>query len=172
MTVAPTITSERLTLRPFRLSDFSDYAAFLASDRARHMGGPHGQEKAWSWFCNDIAHWPLFGFGGLIIEDSVGRRLGQVAVTKGLEFPDAQLGWFLFDGHEGKGFAGEAALALRRWIYANTGLKSLVSYIDRANRASIALAERMGAELDETAATPKGAPCFVFRHPSAQEVLV
>lgn len=172
MTVAPTITTERLTLRPFRLSDFTEYAAFLASDRAVHMGGPHTQKTAWSWFCNDIAHWPLFGFGGLMIEDSIGRKLGQVSVTKGMDFPEAELGWFLFDGFEGKGFAGEAALALRKWIYAHNKLESLVSYVGRTNRASIALAERMGAELDETAPTPNGDPCFVFRHPSAYEVLI
>ena len=45
--IAPTLHTERLVLRPAVMADFDAYAAFLATDRARYMGGPHGRAKAW-----------------------------------------------------------------------------------------------------------------------------
>lgn len=162
----PTIRTPRLTLRPPRMDDFEPYANFLASDRARSMDGPHPRETAWSWFTNDIAHWHLFGYGGLIIEIG-GAPAGQVAITVGLDFPEPELGWFLFEGYDGKGYATEAALALREHAYAALGLETLVSHCDRDNAHSIAVAERLGCTLDKDATGPDAAATLVYRHPSA-----
>lgn len=151
------------------MRDFAAYAAFAASPRAVYMGGPHNQAKAWDWFCNDTAHWALMGFGGLMIERD-GAAIGQVAVTQGVHFPEPELGWFLFEGHEGHGYALEAAFALREWVYANTDLDTLVSCVDPRNAASIALATRLGAVIDPTAKRPQGETpdkTVVFRHPTA-----
>jgi RimJ/RimL family protein N-acetyltransferase len=41
-----------------------------------------------------------------------------------------------------------------------------VSYIDRNNSRSIALAERLGAVPDPDAATPDNSDDLVYRHPS------
>ncbi|WP_417248443.1 GNAT family N-acetyltransferase [Celeribacter sp.] len=172
MTQAPTITTPRLTLRAPRLEDFETYADFCASARSVYMDGPHDREKAWAWFCNDTAHWALFGYGGLMIEVD-GALAGQVAVTKGIGFPETELGWFLFDGFEGQGYAAEAAFALRDWVYENTDLDTLVSYVSPQNTASAALAERLGATRDVDAARPAGETaddCIVFRHPSPAEL--
>ena len=49
----PTLHTARLRLRPQRLDDFGVYAAFLASPRARGMGGPFGEVAAWGQFCHD-----------------------------------------------------------------------------------------------------------------------
>jgi len=60
-------------------------------------------------------------------------------------------------GHEGRGYATEAALALRDWAF------SLVSYIAPGNAASVAVAERLGARLDPAA--PRTVPAdLVYRH--------
>ncbi|MFV0358197.1 GNAT family N-acetyltransferase [Tropicimonas sp.] len=161
----PTIHTPRLVLRPPRLDDFEPYAAFLASDRARGMSGPHNRATAWSWFTNDIAHWQLFGFGGLIIEHD-GAPAGQVSITRGLDFPEPELGWFLFEGQEGKGLATEAALAMRDHAYTELGLETLVSYCAPDNLQSIALAERLGCRPDPDAPRPEGATYRVYRHPA------
>lgn len=132
------------------------------------MDGPHDRDKAWTWFCNDTAHWALFGYGGLMIETDDGQLAGQVAITKGIAFPEPELGWFLFDGFEGRGIATRAATALRDWTFANADLPALVSYIAPQNAASIALAERLGATLDPNAPRPGDETpddCLVYRHP-------
>ncbi len=164
---APVLTTARLVLRPPVMADFAVYAAFLATDRAKYMGGPHGPATAWDWFCNDTAQWVLLDLGGLAVtvED---RAIGQVAVCHGPQFPEPELGWFLFESaDEGRGYAFEAASAMQNWALGPRGLESLVSYIDPANAASRRLAERLGGKLDAAAATPDGMPCLVYRHVKA-----
>ena len=63
-----------------------------------------------------------------------------------------ELGWLLYDGYEGQGYATEAAAALRDWAFGTLGLETLVSYCDPDNAASIAVAERLGAVRDPLAA--------------------
>lgn len=161
---APTLRTPRLTLRPYRIEDFEPYAGFLASDRADQMHGPYSRDVSWQRFTNDIAQWSLFGYGGLMIEAG-GSLVGQVAITSGLQFPEPELGWFLFEGHEGHGYATEAALALRNFAYESAGLDTLVSYCAPGNAASIAVASRLDAREDPKAARPV-AECVVYRHPS------
>lgn len=168
--IAPTLRTERLTLRPATMADFEAYAAFLATDRSRFMGGPHGTAKAWDWFCNDTAQWVLLDMGALIV-CLQGRAVGQVAVCHGPIFPEPELGWFLYDAaDEGQGYAAEAASALRDWALGTRGLTALVSYIDPDNHASVKLAQRLGGRLDPDAATPDGVPCAVYRFEKRAEV--
>jgi RimJ/RimL family protein N-acetyltransferase len=159
----PTLTTARLTLRPATMADFGAYAAFLTTPRSRFMGGPHDVKTAWDWFCNDTAQWTLLDMGALIIERQ-GRVIGQVAVCGGPIFPEPELGWFLYDSaDEGQGFAFEAAAAMRDWVLGPRGLATVVAYIDPMNAASIRLAERLGGQRDERAATPDGIATGVWR---------
>nr|WP_312391095.1 GNAT family N-acetyltransferase [Stenotrophomonas geniculata] len=148
----PTLHTVRLRLRPQQLDDFGVYAAFLASPRARGMGGPFGEVAAWGQFCHDLASWHLFGHGALMIERSdTGACIGQVGINHGPLFPEKELGWLLYDGHEGRGFATEAAGALRDWAFEVAKLPTLVSYIAPDNLASQAVARRLGGVLDARA---------------------
>lgn len=160
----PSLTTERLTLRPPTMADYPAYAVFLASDRSTCMGGPFDTFAAWGLFCHDIAQWHLFGHGALMIElRASGQCVGQVGINHGPLFPEKELGWLLYDGHESQGYAFEAAQALRDWAFAVRGLPTLVSYCDGGNVRSIAVAKRLGAVRDRAA--PKQDPeDVVFRH--------
>lgn len=168
--VAPHFETARLTLRPMSMADFPRYRDFLASPRAKWMGGPHDAGRAWDWFCNDVAQWALEGHGGLIVSLK-GRAIGQVAVCHGPNFPEPELGWFLFDAaDEGQGYAAEAAAVMRDWAFQTRGVATLVSYVDPDNHASRRLAERLGGALDPDAATPAGMACLTYRYtPSRRE---
>jgi len=75
---------------------------------------------------------------------------------------------------EGKGYAFEAAQMARDFAYAELGRDTLVSYIDPNNTRSIALATRLGAQRDDTAARPDGETLeetIVYRHPDAAALL-
>lgn len=163
----PTLTTERLTLRPPVFADFSAYEALWASPRSRYMGGPHKTFAAWGLFCHDVACWHLFGHGALMIDlRAIGECVGQVGISHGPLFPEPELGWLLYDGHEGKGYVLEAARAMRDWAFAVRGLPTLVSYCDPGNARSIAVAERLDAVRDELA--PRQDPeDLVFRHQPA-----
>lgn len=160
----PTLHTARLVLRPMTMADFPAIAEFLATDRSLYVGGPYDVRAAWGWFCHDVALWALVGHGALMIEAG-GGTVGQVGINAGPLFPETELGWQLFEGHEGQGYATEAAAALRDWGFANLGLKSLVSYVDPRNLASARVALRLGAVLDPDAARQAGdADDLVFRH--------
>jgi RimJ/RimL family protein N-acetyltransferase len=164
MTAIPTLTTERLILRPPVLADYPAYAEFLASPRSQYMGGPCQGFRAWGMFCHDLVCWQLFGHGGLMIDLRKSNQcVGQVGINHGPEFPEKELGWLLYEGFEGRGYAIEAARALRDWAWTVLKLPTLVSYVDPANLPSIAVAERLGAMRDNHAAR-QDPEDLVFRH--------
>jgi RimJ/RimL family protein N-acetyltransferase len=148
----PRIETERLVLRPACMTDWPAYARFLASERSRHMGGPFAEAAAWGMFCHDMAQWPLMGHGSLMVDrQSDGCCVGQVGINAGPLFPEHELGWLLYAGEEGNGYAFEAAQALRGWALDTLGLPTLVSYVHPDNSPSRRLAEKLGGMPDETA---------------------
>lgn len=164
----PVLDTPRLTLRAMTPADWPAYAALMASPRARFMGGPFDTRAAWGQFCHDAAGWALFGMGALMVDRrDDGVTVGQVGINHGPLFPEPELGWFLHDGHDGQGYATEAARALRDWAFDVAGLTTLVSYMDRDNHGSAGVARRLGATPDPDAPRqpgPESADDLVFRH--------
>lgn len=165
--IAPTLTTERLILRPIRFDDFAEYERLMASPRSGYMGGPFGTAAAWGLFCHEVALWHLAGHGGLSIEvRSSGACVGQVGINHGPLFPERELGWQLYEPYEGKGYVTEAAQALLAWAFAELGLTTLVSYVDPENVRSGAVAKRLGGVLDHVAPR-QDASDLVFRYERA-----
>ena len=168
MTAAPRIETERLTLRPYRLDDWERFAAFYESDAARYVGGPLRRQRIWNGFLADVGSWELFGFGYRALEETAsGVHVGNVGLSHPPHFPEREIGWTVFPEFQRRGFATEAALAARRFACGPLGWTGAVSYIDRENAASIALARRLGCIADP------GAERFdpvdlVFRHPAPE----
>lgn len=160
----PTLHTDRLVLRAPVIGDFAAYRALMASDRAIYMGGPFDERSAWGMFASDVAMWTLFGHGCLMIElAQTGQCVGQVGINHGPLFPEKELGWFLYAGFEGRGYASEAALAVRNWAFGSFGLDTLASYVDENNAASIRVAERLGGVRDD-AALRQDPEDIVFRY--------
>ncbi|OLP59821.1 GNAT family N-acetyltransferase [Xaviernesmea oryzae] len=161
----PVLTTTRLTLRVPDIGDFPRMARFLASPRAAGVGGPYDEPGAWHMFCHGVACWTLFGYGALtIVHTETGDVLGQIFLNNGPLFAETEMGWMLYDGHQGQGYATEAAFAVRRWAFDQLNLQTLVSYVSAENAASAAVARRLGAVLDPKAARDKPSD-LVFRHP-------
>lgn len=166
MTEIPTIGTERLILRPLKMDDWPEYAELMSSPRAIYFGGPHAPKAAWGMFCHDVALWALTGQGALMFEErDTGRCLGQVGINSGPLFPEHEIGWFAYEHAEGKGYAYEAAVALRDWAFRVRRLQTLVSYIDPGNIRSCKLAERLDAKLDAQAMRTDPVD-LVYRHPN------
>ncbi|WP_455873024.1 GNAT family N-acetyltransferase [Rhizobium yanglingense] len=147
-----TLATDRLTLRPQTLEDFPAYEALLASKRSAGMGGPFDKRTIWGFFCGDLAMRYFFGHGALMVELTKTREcVGQVSINHGPLFREKELGWFLYDGYEGHGYATEAARALRDWAFETLDLRSLVSYVAPDNFRSTAVAMRLGGILDTSA---------------------
>jgi len=160
---APVIQTARLALYPHAMSDFDIFWRFYQSGRAQYMDVPKTRTDAWYGFASEVGSWPLMGHGGWAITLN-GQIIGQVAITQPPHFPELELGWMIFDAaHEGKGYAFEAATAARDYAFDILGADTLVSYIDRDNARSIALAKRLGAVEDAQAKRFDDVD-LVFRH--------
>lgn len=166
MDVAPILITERLRLRPHRRDDFAALVDLYASDRSRFIGGPLPEKDVWQGFMSAIGQWPILGYGAWAIERiEDGEYIGQIGLNQPIEFPEPELGWLLFAGFEGSGYAYEAALRTREFAAMELGMTGLVSYVDPGNNPSLRLAGRLGAVRDLAAPTPNDDPCLVFRHP-------
>lgn len=167
MITAPAIETERLRLRQHCVEDFDALAAFYETARSQFVGGPLSRAKVWRSFSSDVGQWVLLGFGAWAIENrETGAYMGQICLNHPEHFPEKEMGWLLWDGFEGHGYAYEAALAVRNFAYGTLGWRTVVSYIDPGNSRSIKLAETLGAKREAGAPTPNNDPCLVFRHPS------
>ncbi len=159
----PVLETKRLRLRPHRTEDFEAFADFVDSDRSGISN--RSRAAAWSSFTSDISGWCLEGFGYWAIDLKTGAHIGQTGLCKPPHFPEPEIGWSLYDGYEGQGFATEAARAVLDWVRPRVA--NLVSYITPSNTRSIAVAERLGAWLDTTAPSPNWespAETVVYRH--------
>ncbi len=164
---APTLHTERLTLRPHVMADFEPLCALLESERSRFMGGPFSRREAWTMFAADVGSWALQGCGGWGVETKDGTLVGQIAATKPAHFPEFEIGWMFLPEAEGKGYAFESARAALHWVRHDLRPPSLVSYIHIDNARSIALARRLGAEQDPNAPMADGDTVddtVIYRH--------
>ena len=165
-----TLKTERLILRRPSASDWEGAREFYMSERSSMAGGPLDEGKAWRQFAAIIGHWDIRGYGLWAVTEGEGKpAIGLVGPWHPIDWPETELGWVLMAEAEGKSIAFEAVIAARKDAFERLGWHTAVSYIDHDNTRSIALAERLGATLDETAAQPKPEnPCLIFRHPTPE----
>ena len=167
LTYAPRLETERLILRGPERADLKPFTAFLTTNpRMIAMGEQATEPEAWFAFMTGIGHWQWHGFGffTLSLKSDASVPLGRVGLLKHAHWPQEELAWHLFDGAEGKGFATEAARAVRRWAKDSLGFNRLVSYIHRDNIKSQRVAKRLGATTDGEA--PAHVPdAEIWHHP-------
>ena len=166
----PVIQTQDLILRGYRDSDFEAVAAFCSSPRSAFVGGPHDRWACWRAFLAGAGHWALRGFGMWMVEHRASTRVaGRVGLILNDGWHEPELGWHIYDGFEGQGFAYQSVFAARAYAAQHQGLDRVISYIDAQNVRSIRLAHRLGAAFEREAML-LGAPCQIYRHPSALPV--
>jgi RimJ/RimL family protein N-acetyltransferase len=147
----PTIETERLTLRAFREADVQ--ALFELSQHpevVRYVGDRHipTLQESWRFVAGWLGHWAMRGYGQWAIEErSSGRFIGRAGIINPADWPGPEVGYLLGRDWWGRGFATEAARAAMDWGFERNDFPELLSLIDPANTASIAVASRLGESL-------------------------
>lgn len=154
LTAAPVLETPRLRLRGPERGDLAAYTRFVtASPVLQARGETVTEDQAWYAFLTGVGHWHWHGFGFFVVVDrDTGDAVGRVGLLRHSRWQDVELAWHLYQGAEGRGFATEAALAVRTWAYDVLAVARLCSYIDRGNLHSQAVARRLGAVTDGTRA--------------------
>lgn len=166
----PVLETRRLVLRGPEAEDYPNFKATFTSYRARFMGGPLNPYESWMLYAAEIGHWQIRGYGMWMIHDKVtDETYGMAGGWKPAQWPEAEIAWVIWPDKGGKGYALEATDAVRRYLYAEKGWTTAVSYIDPKNLDSIRLAERLGAVKDPDAASIDGSDA-VYRHPSPAQL--
>ena len=154
-----------MRLRLPEARDFEAYASFRASDRARSVGGPHDRADSFVSLSAIVGQWALRGYGRWLVADrETDAALGVVGIYHPEDWPEAEIGWTVFEHAEGRGIALEAAVAARSYAYDTLNWPRIVSLVDDANTRSVALARRMGAEPEEVFAHPTFGDLRIWRH--------
>ncbi|MEM9425231.1 MAG: GNAT family N-acetyltransferase [Pseudomonadota bacterium] len=166
-----TLQTERLVLRRPNGGDADAIMAFYNTERSQFTGGNLGRFNAWKQTAAMLGHWEISGFGlWAVTERGRDDIIGLVGPFYPEGWPETEIGWVLFEGAEGKGYAVEAAKAAMADARARLGWREIVHYIAPENSRSIRLAEKLGAVPDPKAATPKpDAPCLVYRQPGTAQ---
>jgi len=167
----PTLQTARLILRGPEARDFDALATFFADEaRSWGFGGPMNRNQAWRWFASMIGHWGLRGYGFWTAETHEGEAVGIVGVWEPEGWPEAELGWVMFANGEGKGYAREAAIEVRRYAYEVLEFETLSSNIFPGNDRSVALAERLGAWYERSYENVSHGTEWVYRHPGPEKL--
>ncbi|EAQ03107.1 acetyltransferase, GNAT family protein [Pseudooceanicola batsensis HTCC2597] len=162
----PTLTTDRLTLRAPEERDFDVFAGFYASERSAFVGGPLDRDRAWRQLATETGHWALRGYGRWSVEETAtGALAGMVGLWDPEGWPEAEIGWDLYEGFEGRGYATEAAEAARAYAYDVLGWSTAISLVAPGNTASAAVATRLGAVKEGAIDHPRLGHLHVYRHP-------
>lgn len=171
MTAIPTLETDRLVLRAPGPQDLPAIYDFYDSERSRFVGGPCSHEQAWRFLAMEIGHWALRGYGRWTVEErATGAVVGMVGLFNPEGWPEPEIGWDLFNGYEGRGYATEAARAARAYAYDTLGLDTVISLTRIANTQSAAVAQRLGATLEGTFHHERHGMMNVWRHLSPAQL--
>lgn len=142
----PELETERLRLRLPKPSDLPAVEEFRTSRRSVGVGGPYEPGTSFHYLSAVIGQWQMRGYGRWMVADkTTDAALGLVGVYHPEDWPEAEIGWSIYDPNaEGRGIAHEAAIASRDFAYHTLGWNRIVSLVMPDNLRSIALAERMG----------------------------
>ena len=103
--------TERIRFRHLRESDYPDLKRYFADiDNVRYLGGLRNAEEAWRTMAIYLGHYQLKGYSYLALEDmATGQFLGCMGLWDSEPWPELELGYWIDDRQQRRGFAEEAA---------------------------------------------------------------
>lgn len=147
---SPTLTTERLVLRPLRDGDAAAIAAGAGDRRvARYLiqvPSPYPVALARRWLRGRIEWWETGRGITLAIADKDAHRglFGTASLRQFARDRRAELGYWLAANAWGHGYATEAARALVDFGFRECGLARVYAQVLAGNTASIRVVEKLG----------------------------
>jgi RimJ/RimL family protein N-acetyltransferase len=143
----PRLETERLAMREWRASDIDAFAKIYGdAEVMRYLGGePLARNDAWRNMASAAGHWMLRGYGLWVVErKSDAAVIGRVGLINAEGWPGLEVGWTLGRPYWGSGYATEAARAAMAYGFITQNTDKLISLIAPENKASQAVARRLG----------------------------
>ncbi|MGW0892035.1 GNAT family N-acetyltransferase [Saccharopolyspora sp. NPDC002578] len=150
--VAP-IQTDRLTLRPFAEGDVADVFAFESlPEVARYLyNEPRTSEDCAALVAERAERTSLRAEGDSVVlaVDLHGTVIGHVSLAwLSEQHRQGAFGFVLHPGHQGRGYATEAAAEMLRIGFDRLGLHRIIGRCDTRNTGSAGVMERLGMRLE------------------------
>ena len=148
------IETEHLFLREMRENDFDALYRVLAdSDIMLHYPYTFDDARVRDWINRNIERYKIFGFGlwAVCLKDT-GEMIGDCGLTMQLINGQIkpEIGYHIRADKQRKGYAKEAAIAVRDWTFNNTPFNIVYSYMKYTNEPSAKTAISYGCkQVDE-----------------------
>jgi ribosomal-protein-alanine N-acetyltransferase len=153
MNSIPTLTTGRLVLRPFTLTDAPEVqrhaGRFEIADTTLNMPHPYPDGAAESWIGTHQKTWEL-GSGltlAITLKES-GQLAGAIGLTINKDHNRAEMGYWVAVPHWGKGFCTEAARALLDYGFTELKLNKIYATHLTRNPASGKVMQKMGMKYE------------------------
>lgn len=147
------IETERLYLREMDESDFDALYKVLADrEIMKHYPYTFDDKRVREWIERNMKRYEEFGFGlWAVCLKETGEMIGDCGLTlqniEGEMLPE--IGYHIRADQQKKGYAREAAAAVRDWAFNNTDYPALYSYCKYTNVPSYKTAESIGMHYEK-----------------------
>ncbi len=147
------LETERLFLREMTMGDFDAlYAVLSDPEIMQHYPYSFDEDRVRSWIERNMKRYTDDGFGlwAVCLKDT-GEMIGDCGLTlqniEGQMLPE--IGYHIRKDQQRKGYAKEAAMAVRDWAFGNTEYPALYSYCKYTNVGSFKTAESIGMHFEK-----------------------
>ena len=160
------IETERLLLRPYTLSDFDSlYEIMSDPETMQHYPAPFDEEKTRNWITWNLDNYEKYGFGlWAVVLKETGEFIGDCGIT--LQNIDGEIlpeiGYHIHKKYWRRGFAKEAARAVRNWGFRNTQYDIFYSYMKYTNIGSWSTALANGMKKVKEYPDPKNTISYAY----------
>ena len=147
------LETDRLLLREMNMDDFDAlYKVLSDSDIMQHYPYTFDEKRVSDWIERNMNRYMEYGFGlWAVCLKETGEMIGDCGLTlqniEGEMLPE--IGYHIRADHQRKGYAKEAAVAVRDWAFANTDYPALYSYCKYTNVGSYKTAESIGMHFEK-----------------------
>ena len=147
------LQTERLFLREMTAEDFSALYAVLAdADIMQHYPYVFDKARVENWIARNIERYRIFGFGlWAVCLRETGEMIGDAGLTMQTinSRIKPEIGYHIRKDQQRKGYAKEAAAAIRDWTFINTPFCTIYSYMKHTNLPSMRTAASWGCRFVE-----------------------
>ena len=147
------LKTDRLFLREMTMDDFDALYKVLADRNImQHYPYTFDEKKVSDWIERNMNRYNEYGFGlWAVCLKETGEMIGDCGLTlqniEGEMLPE--IGYHIRADHQRKGYAKEAAAAVRDWAFTNTDYPALYSYCKYTNVGSYKTAESIGMHFEK-----------------------
>ena len=164
--VPDSIYTQRLILRCLKESDWREIHEHYSDEACTRytFGRALTEAESWRAMASMIGHWHLRGYGPYVVEEKASANvLGIVGLWYPNDWPEPEIKWGLLRRYWGRGFASEAARAVKNMAGECVPDLPLISFMDSGNLASIRLAKAIGASFEKEVQF-RGGRRHIYRH--------